>query len=367
MDYRFEKATKSKSKLRLAIDGVPGSGKTYTALVAAKTLGGKTAVIDTERGSASLYSDEFNFDVLELNTFSPQVFIDAITSAEEAGYNNIVIDSLSHAWEGEGGALDMVDEAAKRSQSGNTFNAWKNITPLQRKLFDTMLQSPANIIATMRSKMEYVQEKDERTGKLMPKKIGLAPVQRQGTEYEFTIVCDMDTDHNMIVSKSRCKVVADKVVNKPDHKFFQIIIDWLNSGADVDAPKVEKPVTVTEKPAEQAKTARPYDPETLKAKIAQFSASNKETFSDHDRNMVAMLLDKLFDDKDPEPKRHAITEYLTGESSTKKLSDGYIHALKMWLSPRTENGILIPNPFSVKEAQTLWTEAQKANGQQELL
>lgn len=235
MAIQFVKATKKQAKARLAFDGPSGSGKTYSSLIAATALaeGGKIAVIDTERGSASLYSDKFNFDVLELDTYSPQLYIDAINAAEEAGYAVIVIDSLSHAWEGEGGALDLVDKAAKRSQSGNSFTAWKDVTPLQRKLVDTMLSSKAHVIVTMRSKMDYVQERDERTGKTVIRKVGLAPVQRQGMEYEFTIVADMDTDHNLSISKSRCEFLADAVVSKPDAKFWAKLVDWLNSGEEL--------------------------------------------------------------------------------------------------------------------------------------
>ncbi|MGE5224319.1 MAG: ATP-binding protein [Omnitrophica WOR_2 bacterium] len=232
MSYIFQKATKRKLKLRLAIDGPSGSGKTYTALEAATAIanGGRIAVIDTERGSASLYSDKFNFDVLELETFSPQIYIDAIHAAEEEGYEVIIVDSLSHAWEGEGGALDMVDQATTRNR-GNAFLAWKEVTPIQRKLVDTLLRSPSHMIVTMRSKMDYVQEKDNQ-GKTVIRKVGMAPVQRQGIEYEFTIVGDMDLDHNMVISKSRCDLVADKIIKKPDGKFFKKIVDWLNSGED---------------------------------------------------------------------------------------------------------------------------------------
>jgi hypothetical protein len=229
----FVKAEKKRAKLRLAIDGPTGSGKTYTALIAAVALaeGGKIAVIDTERESASLYSDKFDFDTAPLHNFNPKNYIDLIEAAEEAGYAVIVIDSLSHAWEGEGGALDMVDAAQKRSQSGNSFTAWKDVTPLQRRLIDAMLQSKCHIIATMRSKMEYVIEKDEKTGRNAVRKVGLAPVQRSNVEYEFTIVGDMDTDHNLVISKSRCDFIADAVEKKPDQKFFKRILDWLNSGA----------------------------------------------------------------------------------------------------------------------------------------
>jgi hypothetical protein len=241
----FQKASKQQLKLRLAIDGPSGSGKTYTALIAATVMaqGGKIAVIDTERGSASLYSDKFSFDVACLTNFHPQKYIDMIHEAEEAGYPVIVIDSFSHAWEGEGGTLDLVDQATARSRSKNSYFAWKDVTPVQRALVDAILQSPAHIIATMRSKTEYIVEEINQDGKKtqVPRKIGLAPIQRAGMEYEFTLVGDMDVDHKLIVSKSRCDAVSDAVVSKPDAKFFQKILDWLNSGAPATQPSMTPP------------------------------------------------------------------------------------------------------------------------------
>lgn len=232
----FQKATRKKAKARIAIDGASGSGKTYTALIAGTSLakGGKIAVIDTERGSASLYSDEFDFDVVELQNFNPKNYINAIDEAEKQGYSVIIIDSLSHAWEGEGGILDMHDEATKRQSTQNSYTAWKDVTPAHREFVDRILKSNCHVIATMRSKMEYSQEKDE-NGKTVIRKVGLAPIQRSGTEYEFTIVCDMDTEHNLVVSKSRCRAVADAVVSKPDRKFFDIITKWMDSGVEVKA------------------------------------------------------------------------------------------------------------------------------------
>lgn len=256
VSYIFQKATKRKLKLRLAIDGPSGSGKTYTALEAATAIsnGAPIAVIDTERGSASLYSDKFNFDVLELDTFSPQIYIDAIHAAEEEGYEVIIVDSLSHAWEGEGGALDLVDQATARNR-GNAFQAWKEITPLQRRLVDTMLRSPCHMIVTMRSKMDYVQEKDQQ-GKTVIRKVGMAPVQRQGIEYEFTIVGDMDLEHNMVISKSRCELVADKIIKKPDEKFFRKIINWLNSGEDpLPKPEITSESINSDLPSDKAWSA----------------------------------------------------------------------------------------------------------------
>jgi len=116
---QFQKATKRQSKMRLALIGPSGSGKTYTALTLATALSKNIAVIDTERGSASLYSDKFDFDVLELHTFNPQHYIDSIEAAAKAGYTVVVIDSLSHAWEGEGGALEMVDNITAKSAAGS--------------------------------------------------------------------------------------------------------------------------------------------------------------------------------------------------------------------------------------------------------
>lgn len=236
----FTKATRRKARARVAIDGPAGSGKTYTALVAATSLanGGEIAVIDTERGSASLYADEFSFDVLELNDYSPRNYIQAIKAAEQNGYSVIVIDSMSHAWEGQGGILDMHDAATKRQKTENSYTAWKDVTPIHREFVDTMLQSSCHIIATMRAKMKYSQEKDG-NGKTVIRKIGLAPVQRAGTEYEFTIVCDMDVEHTLSVSKSRCKPIADKVVRLPDITFFNVLRDWLEKG---EVPLAIKPI-----------------------------------------------------------------------------------------------------------------------------
>lgn len=233
---QFQKATKKMAKARVALAGPSGAGKTYSALIAATVLaqGGQIAVIDTERGSASLYSETFDFDVLELNTYSPKTYTEAIHAAEQAGYAVIVIDSLSHAWEGEGGALDMLDQFAGRS--GNQFSAWKDVTPVHRRMVDAMLQSPCHIVVTMRSKMDYVQEKDEKTGKTVIRKVGMNPIQRAGMEYEFTMVVDLDINHKAVVSKSRCSVMDDKSDYKPSSAFWQPFLDWLNSGEAVTSP-----------------------------------------------------------------------------------------------------------------------------------
>lgn len=241
----FQKATKRQAKLRMAIDGPSGSGKTFTALTFATALSDKVAVIDTERGSASKYADMFSFDVLELDTFHPNGYIGAIQAAEDAGYAVIVIDSLSHAWEGEGGVLDLHEQATKRQPSQNSWTAWRDVTPIHRDLVDAMLQSKCHVIATMRSKMDYIQTTDDK-GRSMIKKVGMAPVQRQGMEYEFDIVGDMDLEHTLTISKTRCFVVADAVITKPTAAWFAVVKNWLSDGQPVK--EVEKPTPQPETP-----------------------------------------------------------------------------------------------------------------------
>lgn len=231
----FKPATKEKSKLRLALIGPAGSGKTYTALTLGSSMGSKIAVIDTERGSASKYSDLFKFDVCELESHSPKNYIASIKEAEKAGYDVVVIDSLSHAWMGKDGLLEFVDQEAARSQSSNTFAAWRKATPQHNNLVEAMLNSKCHVIATMRSKMEYVLEENDR-GKKVPKKVGMAPVQREGVEFEFDVTCDLTVDHDLIVGKTRCHTVDGLVIRKPGKEFAEKLLTWLDAGT-APAPK----------------------------------------------------------------------------------------------------------------------------------
>lgn len=237
----FKRATKEQAKLRLAVIGLAGSGKTYSALAIATSLvpGGRVALIDTERGSASLYADRFAFDTLDLERHSPEDYVEAIAVAEQAGYDVIVVDSLSHAWAGRDGALEQVDKIAKREGRTNNFTAWRDVTPQHNRLVDAMLSCKMHLVATLRSKMEYVLEPDEK-GKMVPRKVGLAPIQREGLDYEFTLVGDMNLSHSFIVSKSRCLgvVAPGDIVEKPGEKFAAKLRDWLTSGA-APAPRAE--------------------------------------------------------------------------------------------------------------------------------
>lgn len=242
----FKKATKEKSKLRMAIIAPSGGGKTFTALSLAVSLGKRVAVIDTERGSAAKYSDKFAFDTLELESFSPTNYIMAVKAAEAEGYDVVVIDSLSHAWNGKDGALEQVDKAKARSSAGNSFTAWRDVTPLHNKLVDTIISAKMHVIATMRAKTEYVIEKNDQ-GKMVPRKVGMAPIQRDGMEYEFDVVADMNLDNQLIVTKTRCSALNGAVVAKPGAELAKTLNDWLSDGVE-PAPKVEK---VAPAPAEQ--------------------------------------------------------------------------------------------------------------------
>jgi hypothetical protein len=245
---RFKKATRQKLRLRMAIDGPPGAGKSMTALRFAFALGQRIACIDTESGSLSKYQGDspdgvpFDFDVTELTTFSPTEYTSAIEEAGRSGFDVLIIDSLSHAWAGKDGALEIKDR-----QGGNSFTAWKEVTPMHNRMVDAILASPCHIIATMRSKVEHVLEEQVNSkGKTVqvPRKIGMAPVQRAGMEYEFDIYGSMDWSHVLTISKSRCSAVADAVVSKPGPSFIRTVAEWLEKGSD--APAVAMPKRVGE-------------------------------------------------------------------------------------------------------------------------
>jgi hypothetical protein len=232
MVMQFQKAQRKQAKLRLAVAGPAGSGKSYGALLIAKGLGGRIAVIDTERGSASLYSDMADFDALELAPpFTPERFVEAIRAAEKAGYDVLVVDSMTHEWNGSGGCLEINDALAHSRFKGNTWAAWNVTTPRHRAFVDAILQSPCHVIATLRSKTETVQGDDKRV-----KKLGMKSEQRDGTDYEFTVVLDIDHErHVAVASKDRTNLFReDHVITEATGRR---LLEWLESGAEVPAEK----------------------------------------------------------------------------------------------------------------------------------
>ncbi|OGT57706.1 MAG: hypothetical protein A3E01_02915 [Gammaproteobacteria bacterium RIFCSPHIGHO2_12_FULL_63_22] len=235
----------------MAIDGPSGSGKTYTALRCAFALSPsrKVAVIGTEGSQDDDAAEKYvglpdpdhagqtwEFDILHLSSFSPTEYTAAIEEACRAGYEVVIVDSLSHAWEGKDGSLELVGRTP-----GNSYTAWKDVTPMHRRMVDAILNSTAHVICTMRSKTEYILE--EQAGKdgkpkQVPRKVGMAPIQRQGMEYEFDIYGSLDWSHILTVTKTRCPSVDGLTVVKAGAGFMAPIIDWLDTGTVTDPPRI---------------------------------------------------------------------------------------------------------------------------------
>jgi hypothetical protein len=225
----FNKAEKSQSKLRLAIFGPSGSGKTYTSLSIATGIigrvGGKIAVIDTERGSASKYADRFDFDVAELTDTSIDGYCRFIDYAS-GKYSVLIIDSISHAWQE---LIEMVDKLAFSKYKGNSWSAWSEGTPLQKRFLRSLLSFDGHIIATIRSKTEWTVSSDG--GKSRPMRVGLAPEQGKGIEYEFDMLMEITPEHYVTFIKDRTGKYQDKIIDKPTHEMGESLADWLSSGA----------------------------------------------------------------------------------------------------------------------------------------
>lgn len=235
----FQPAQRKKLKLRMCIEGPSGSGKTYTALRFAHAMGGKIAVIDTEASSACKYEGlevdgkRWTFDVVCLSHYAPSGYVSMIKEAQRSGYATLIIDSLSHAWMGEGGALDQVDQ--KSGGTLGSFGAWRDVSPQLNALVTAVLHSGMNVIATMRTKMSYEVTKDEK-GKAHIEKIGTKPLQRDGWEYEFDIVATMNLAHLFKVSKTRCQDVDGLIAACPTGMLMDPIMRWLNTGEAVHDP-----------------------------------------------------------------------------------------------------------------------------------
>lgn len=189
-------------------------------------------MLDTERGSASLYSDQFEFDTLELNPpYAPERFIEAVHAAEKAGYDVLILDSITHEWNGSGGCCDINEALAGAKYRGNTWSAWSETTPRHRAFLDALLQSPMHIIATMRSKTETVQGEDKKV-----RKVGMKTEQRDGTDYEFTVMFELEhSSHIGMATKDRTRLFRDPAVITPETG--ATLLAWLDSGA---APRLSE-------------------------------------------------------------------------------------------------------------------------------
>ncbi len=284
MTRQIVDAVRTGSKARVALAGPAGSGKTWTALVLAQELApeGKFLVIDTERGSASLYADQFRFQTISWEPpYDPRELAKVVAGAS-GDFDVVVIDSLSHFWSGEGGTLGLVDDAGARAK-GNKFAGWKEGTPAQDSMVSAMLNARCHVIATMRSKMEYVL--DQVGGRTQPRKVGMAPIQRDGMEYEFTVTCDIEIDHRVMVTKTRCHLVADKVY--APHRASELgatLRDWLGEAAPTPPipraapPAAEDPGRHFD-PPEAPKTS-PDTGQSAYAKAVHIAASEADVDAD---------------------------------------------------------------------------------------
>jgi len=240
MQFKIKEATREGQWARIALDGPSGSGKTYTALQIASGLSrnGKIVVIDTESGAAKKYSKILpgkKFFVLDLDNFSPAMYCAAIDYAVEQGFDTIIIDSLSHAWSGKGGALELVDNAAARG-GGNSYTAWRTANPMLAELTAKLIGVPAHTISNMRVKTEYVMETNEK-GKQAPRKVGLAPIQRDNLEYEFDIYGRLDMDNNLVISKTRVDWLNGQVIHKAGEKLGRDLLAWYDGNEPTPVPE----------------------------------------------------------------------------------------------------------------------------------
>lgn len=219
LQLTIKKAERKQRKARILLAGPSGAGKTMTALRIAQGLktDGKIVVFDTERGSATLYADQNDFDHADLPNVDFETYIAALEQAAKAGYECVVVDSASHAWEA------LLEE--KDKMQGNSFANWRKITPRYEKLVQAFLTFPGHVIVTVRAKMKYEQGDDKKV-----KPIGLDPVMRDGFEYEFDIFGMIDIEHNMTIRKTRIDKFADKIITKPGEQLGEEIRDWLASG-----------------------------------------------------------------------------------------------------------------------------------------
>lgn len=231
----LRKAQRRAAKIRLGLASPSGGGKTYSALLIAKGLAGswdKVAIIDTENGSADLYSHLGDFNVLQITApYHPEKYIDAIRECEQAGMEVIIIDSITHEWSGVGGCLELQQIATERQRIKNTYTAWKEVTPRHQKFIDAVLQSNCHIITTVRSKTDYLQVEHE--GKKSIQKVGMAQVTRDGFEYELTVSLELDVNHYAVTSKDRTCLFEGKPSFIPSEETGKMLKEWCESGVDI--------------------------------------------------------------------------------------------------------------------------------------
>lgn len=231
---QLKKATRKQVKLRLGLSAVSGGGKTYSALLLAYGMTNdwtKIAVIDTENSSASLYSHLGEFNTIDLQApFSPERYIEAIKTCEDGGMEVIIIDSVTHEWDGKGGILDTAN-----SMTGNSYTNWAKLTPRHDAFINSLLQSKCHVITSVRRKQDYELTKND-NGKVVPVKVGLKEITREGFEYELTLNLNIEMNHHATASKDRTGLFIDRPEFVITPETGKLLIDWCNSGEVVLSP-----------------------------------------------------------------------------------------------------------------------------------
>lgn len=239
---QLQKATRKKVKLRLGLSAVAGGGKTYSALLLAKGLvndWNKIAVIDTENNSASLYSHLGEFNTIELAApYSPERYIQAIDACVNAGIECIIIDSITHEWDGKGGCLEIADQVTQASNSKNSYTAWAKVTPRHQAFIDKILQCQAHVITTVRRKQDYDMVKDGNKTQVV--KVGMKEVTREGFEYELTCNFNLETSHYCTASKDRTGLFMGKDPFIVTEETGKLIKEWCESGVDEVQEAIKK-------------------------------------------------------------------------------------------------------------------------------
>jgi hypothetical protein len=243
MAFVIKKASRTVSKMRIGLFGVSGSGKTYGALLLAKGLvgeWGKIVVIDTENGSADLYSHLGDYSSLILKApFTPERYIEAIKFCERSPekFECIIIDSISHEWMGEGGCLEMQDKIANMPKM-NSYTAWAKISPSHNRFLQTIIQSDLHIISCGRTKIDYNFEAKTLGGKGRVEKIGMKKETREGFDYEMTVAFQISQEHMATVDKVRTDLFNTDVPFMLTEEVGLSIKKWNDSGVEQKKPEM---------------------------------------------------------------------------------------------------------------------------------
>lgn len=316
----IRKAARQKAKLRVGVSGPSGSGKSYSAILIANGIASdksKVAIIDTENGSADLYADLGDFSVIRLEApYSPERYVEAINSIEKAGFEVVIIDSVTHEWDGKGGCLESNDLLGQTRFKGNTWAAWSVTTPRHQKFIEAITTSPLHVITTARSKTDTIQTDDKKV-----KKIGLKEIQREGFEYELTLNFTLDRDgHYATSSKDRTKLFSETNPFVITEETGKILKNWAESGVEAIVPP--KPVA-------------PAAPKTAPAKPTETVTTKK--------NKVMTLIKMLgYDMTTAEDKKAFVTETvenLSGLMLNDENLDEIISRLEVMVRENKEAGI----------------------------